>query len=126
MICFMGGKRKHKYMKLKVIQIGNSRGVRLPHKVITSFKNGDFIEIEVITSPKVITLEKNVITPNNVITKSNYISTENKNVITKPENVITGVGNVITLTPNVITGSEKIDLEILPDDDIKKSKTFIE
>ena len=50
-------------MKLKLRKIGNSYGVILPHNVITSYKEGAEIEINVITnSDNVITKPVNVIT----------------------------------------------------------------
>ena len=71
-------------MKLKLRKIGNSYGVILPHNVITSYKEGAEIEINVITS--------------------------NDSVITKTANVITNEPNVITSRPNVITKPTKVNI----------------
>lgn len=56
--------------KAKLRKIGNSLGVIIPANVITSYKQGDEIELNVIT--------------------------KDSNVITKPANVITKKNNVIT------------------------------
>ena len=64
--------------KAKLRKIGNSLGVIIPYKVITYYKEGDEIELDVIT--------KGEITPNkdpNVITKPLI---EEKPVITKSFN----------------------------------------
>ena len=49
--------------KAKLRKIGNSLGVIIPLNVITGYKKGDFIELNVITEPNVITEKSaNVIT----------------------------------------------------------------
>lgn len=86
-------------MKLKLRKIGNSYGVILPHNVITSYKEGAEIEINVITS--------------------------NDSVITKTANVITNEPNVITSRPNVITDGD-MAIPIKPPKYIKdKTKRYI-
>jgi len=86
-------------MKLKLRKIGNSYGVILPHNVITSYKEGAEIEINVITS--------------------------NDSVITKTANVITNEPNVITSGPNVITDGD-MAIPIKPPKYIKdKTKRYI-
>lgn len=74
--------------KAKLRKIGNSQGVYIPKNVITSFKIGEVIELEVITSSS-----KNQEKPQKVITSDK----KNPNVITsKPHkrlefNVKTGL-----------------------------------
>ena len=65
-------------MKLKLRKIGNSLGVILPHNVITSYKQGDDIEIDVITSGDKPSKNKD---------KGNVITSRSEK------------GNVITSTP---------------------------
>ena len=81
-------------MKLKLRKIGNSYGVILPHNVITSYKEGAEIEINVITS------NDSVITKTaNVITNEPNVITSRPNVITKPTNVITDGDMAIPIKP---------------------------
>lgn len=54
--------------KAKLRKIGNSLGVIIPHKVITNYKEGDEIELDVITKGQKEGSEKESFTPN-VITK---------------------------------------------------------
>lgn len=53
--------------KAKLRQIGNSQGIYIPKKVITSYKIGDILELEVIT-----------LKPQNVITSKNVITSAHK------------------------------------------------
>jgi len=53
--------------KAKLRKIGNSLGIIIPKNVITSYKQGDEIELNVITSGH---KEDNVITPKEDITPS--------------------------------------------------------
>ena len=62
-------------MMLKLRKIGNSLGVLLPHNVITGLKEGDKIDINVITSDN----------------KVDKVITSTPNVITNKENVYTSV-----------------------------------
>ena len=83
--------------KAKLRKIGNSQGIYIPKNVITNYKIGDVITLEVITSKK------------NVITKE-------RNVITEKRNVITPKKNVITLKKNVITKLAEIKKDVITKD----------
>jgi len=74
---------KNRQFKAKLRKIGNSQGVLIPYKVITDYKEGDEITLEVITKGQYNGL-KEPQNELNVITKTG----ENKRLVLNP---VTGV-----------------------------------
>jgi antitoxin component of MazEF toxin-antitoxin module len=64
--------------KAKLRRIGNSLGVIIPSNIITSYKEGDSIDLNVITLAN-----KNVITSKDTIAVDNVITSGTEEVITQ-------------------------------------------
>ena len=85
-------------MKLKLRKIGNSQGVYLPKEMVSNYNIGDYVDLEVVDKASVITSLQEKIQN---IEQGNYKKAE------EPDNVITD------------------DIELEPDDSVKKQVEFI-